>query len=127
MAINIIPQSLWDQNLRCLSSLLSYNIFFVLINNNELDVYKKVLIQEIGLPKRKFNSFPYKYMKKIDDGGKKKVEKDKKKEAEAEEEKLVLVTSNIIKEIEKENAELDETIISMYDYNGEIMRNKLNQ
>jgi len=66
-------------------------------------------------------------MKKIDDGGKKKVEKDKKKEAEAEEEKLVLVTSNIIKEIEKENAELDETIISMYDYNGEIMRNKLNQ
>ncbi len=125
MAINTIPHNLWDQSIRTTSSLFSYNIFYLLVNNNEVDIYKKVLLQEIGLPKRKFNSYPYKYLKKLEEG-KKKNEKDKKKELE-EEEKLVEVNNNIIKEIEKESAELDETIISMYDYNGDIMRSKLNQ
>ena len=128
VAINLIPSENWDVKIRTISSLIDYQILILLINNNEVEIYKKLLAQEIGLPKRKFINFNYNYLKKQEDPKAKKVnEKDKKvQQSQPEEEKFIETPGYLIKELERESAELDEFIISQYDYN-DVMRTKVNQ
>ena len=129
IAINLIPHDMYNIGLRNLSAAVSYQLVILLINNNEGDLYKKVLIQELGINKKKYYQFPYNYMKKLDDGKKLKpnqVNKDKVNLAQPEEEKFIQSEAILIKDLEKETIELDEFILSIYDYN-DIVRNKLSQ
>jgi hypothetical protein len=118
IAINIIPSDLWDQNLRIISSLIDYNFIQLLVVNNESEIFKKVLVQEIGLPRKKYNIFSYKYLKRDD---KKKVDKNKTSEVE-----YIEAQSPLIKEFEKEIYEFDEYLIANFDF-SEQMRAKVLQ
>jgi hypothetical protein len=129
LSLNLIPSELWDVKIRTISSLVDYQILMILINNNEVDIFKKVLLQEIGLPKRKFINFTYNYLKKQEDPKAKKPANDKDKknqQVQAEEEKFVETPGYLIKELERESSELDEFIISLYDFN-DLMRTKISQ
>ena len=65
LGINIIPNELWDVNLRRISSLIIYNIFLLSNMINESDLIKKNLVMEIGLVKKKYYPFKYTYLERI--------------------------------------------------------------
>lgn len=56
LGLNIIPNEIWDINLRKISSLVIYNIFNLGNMLNEPDIVKKSLIMELGIRKEKILS-----------------------------------------------------------------------
>ena len=147
LGINIIPNELWDINLRRISSLIVYNIFLLSNMINESDLIKKNLIMEIGLMKKKYYPFKYTFLERItEEVQNKKTEKKekskkstpkspKKKEQnetesnnntqeEKNEPKFKEINKSILIDIERECYEIDEFIFSCGDFN-EIIKTKL--
>jgi len=139
LSINLVPNDYWDQKLRTVSSLISYNILRILISLNENEsIYKKLMLQEVGLNKRKFYAFNYKFLKgKLtgDAQGKKNPGVDK---ANNTNNKTVINLNNdqgsdftesenvFVKDIEKEITECDEFILGIYEYN-DVIKIKISQ
>lgn len=145
LAVNLVPNDYWDQKLRSVSALISFNLLRILISLNENEsIYKKILLQEIGLNKRKFYSLNYKMLKpKTLENANLKDKKNVLANAPADKKdpnaaKLQAITTNnnnlelaeaenvIVKDIEKEIAECDEFILAIYDYN-DIIKMKIIQ
>ena len=139
--LSVIPNAYWNNHLRQLSSLVIYNVFVISNSVNEVDLVRKSLVMDLGVNKRKYYTFAYKYMQKAEEDakavaakGKKekktpKTPKDKAVPSETNEDevkdKLIEVTATALKDIERECIEIDECILLSGDYN-DIMKNKLN-
>ena len=84
LGITIIPDAIWDINLRKISSLVIYNIFILGNMINEPDIAKKSLIMDLGLKNKKYYPFKYIYLQKEEE-----VEtKNKKDKAKAKPQEL---------------------------------------
>ena len=79
LGINIIPNDIWDINLRKISSLVIYNIFILGNMINEPDIVKKSLIMDLGLKNKKYYPFKYIYLQKEEEAIDPKDKKDKGK------------------------------------------------
>lgn len=124
LSLNIIPNDLWDRELRNLSSLISYQLLLLLVNNCEIDLYRKLLVNDLGLQKKRFYFFKYKYMKKFEETAKKggkPGEKDKPTPLQASggslPGELTETEAVLFKDLEKESAELDEYLLCMGEFN----------
>ena len=139
LGINIIPNDIWDINLRKISSLVIYNIFILGNMINEPDIVKKSLIMDLGLKNKKYYPFKYTYLQKEEDASDAKDKKDKgkakdnKKEENKVEEntnekppepKLKEIGNAVLKDLEKESQEIVEFIYSCGEYN-ELVKAKL--
>ena len=132
LGINIIPDPIWDINLRKISSLVIYNIFILGNMINEPDIVKKSLIMDLGLKNKKYYPFKYIYLQKeeeADPKDKKKEKTEKKPEQKKEETpeqtspekppepKFKEIPTSVLKDFEKECQEIVEFIYSSGDYN----------
>lgn len=54
MAITEIPKQIWDENLRCVSSKLTYELVTMGFQLNELNLNKRIIHSQIKLPLKKF-------------------------------------------------------------------------
>ena len=140
LGISIIPDAIWDINLRKISSLTIYNIFNLGNMINEPDIVKKSLIMDLGLKNKRYYPFKYIYLQKEEepDTKDKKADKSKAKPQEAKKEdtpeqtspekppepKLKEIPNSVLKDIEKECQEIVEFIYSCGDYN-ELIKAKL--
>ena len=79
LGVNIIPNDIWDINLRKISSLIVYNIFILGNMINEPDIVKKSLIMDLGLKNKKYYPFKYTYLQKEEEVIEQKDKKDKGK------------------------------------------------
>ena len=141
LGVNIIPNDIWDINLRKISSLIVYNIFILGNMINEPDIVKKSLIMDLGLKNKKYYPFKYTYLQKEEevieqkdkkDKGKAKPQENKKEENKVEENpnekppepKFKEISNSVLKDLEKECQEIIEFIYSCGDYN-ELVKAKL--
>ena len=140
LGINIIPNDIWDINLRKISSLVIYNIFILGNMINEPDIVKKSLIMDLGLKNKKYYPFKYIYLQKEEEAIDPKDKKDKgkakppekKEESKVEENaeekppepKIKEIENSVLKDIEKETQEIVEFIYSCGEYN-ELIKAKL--
>ena len=141
LGVNIIPNDIWDINLRKISSLIVYNIFILGNMINEPDIVKKSLIMDLGLKNKKYYPFKYTYLQKEEEvieqkdkkeKGKGKQQENKKEETKVEENinekppepKFKEISNSVLKDLEKECQEIVEFIYSCGDYN-ELVKAKL--
>lgn len=139
LGASMIPNELYDANLRRISSLISYNIFIFANCISEPGVISKSMSLELGISRKRYYPFVYKYMEKIEEDPKAK-KKDPAKakmtpktpkdvkatpDIDEEAEKFEEKTSVVLKDIERECVELDEFIYASGDYN-EIVKARLN-
>ena len=141
LGVNIIPNDIWDINLRKISSLIVYNIFILGNMINEPDIVKKSLIMDLGLKNKKYYPFKYTYLQKEEEvieqkdkkeKGKGKQQENKKEETKVEENinekppepKFKEISNSVLKDLEKECQEIIEFIYSCGDYN-ELVKAKL--
>ena len=54
MAITEIPKQIWDENLRFVSSKLTYELVTMGFQHNELNLNKRIIFSQIKLPLKKF-------------------------------------------------------------------------
>jgi golgin subfamily B member 1 len=131
LSLNMIPNELWDRELRNLSSLISNQLLLLLVNNNEIDLYRKLLVNDLGVQKKRFYFFKYKYMKKHEEvvkKGGKPGEKDKSSlpQGSGVPGELTETEAILFKDLEKESAELDEYILCTGDFN-DICKHRITQ
>ena len=141
LGVNIIPNDIWDINLRKISSLIVYNIFILGNMINEPDIVKKSLIMDLGLKNKKYYPFKYTYLQKEEEvieqkdkkeKGKGKQQENKKEENKVEENanekppepKYKEISNSVLKDLEKECQEIIEFIYSCGDYN-DLVKAKL--
>ena len=79
LGISIIPDTIWDINLRKISSLTIYNIFNLGNMINEPNIVKKSLIMDLGLKNKKYYPFKYIYLQKEEEPDTKDKKNDKSK------------------------------------------------
>jgi hypothetical protein len=141
LGVNIIPNDIWDINLRKISSLIIYNIFILGNMINEPDIIKKSLIMELGIKNKKYYPYKYTYLQKEEeesdpkdkkDKGKAKAPEAKKEENQPQENeenippepKFKEIPNSVLKDFEKETQEIVEFIYSCGEYN-ELVKAKL--
>jgi hypothetical protein len=138
LGINIIPDAIWDINLRKIASLVIYNIFTLANMINEPDIVKKSLIMDLGLKNKKYYPFKYIYLQKEEEAESKDKKDKGKKPPEAKKEdtpeqtnpekpqepKFKEIPNSVLRDLEKECQEIVEFIYSCGDYN-ELIKAKL--
>ena len=138
LGINIIPDAIWDINLRKIASLVIYNIFILANMINEPDIVKKSLIMDLGLKNKRYYPFKYIYLQKEEEPDSKDKKDKAKKPQEAKKEdtpeqtnpekpqepKFKDIPSSVLKDFEQECQEIVEFIYSCGDYN-ELIKAKL--